>query len=147
MADSAGPYLLAALFCEDATRLPDGTYLLTRPANVVTVPRPETGEKIRETITLYLRLQAGEGGEPARLSLRITTTEGQQVNPAPVPVPFNRPYGAVTFDVPFEFEATREGRLFTDLYLNDRFVSRLALEVKFGNRDSDQPPLGIRYSD
>lgn len=132
-----GPFVTMAVFCEKVLQEKDGVLSLIRVIDQLNlhVEGPDAPDEIPPGIaqtTLVVSLRAGEARGSQRLKIRVERPDGTARDSREISVRFTGVGGGgANLILPMEIEVVSAGLYWADILVNDRLVSRVALQINY----------------
>lgn len=139
-----GPYLQIAVLCERVLQEQDSVMSLIRIVDrftqrAVGPNAPERMPPLPISATLVLSLKSGFARGSFQVRIRLRTPTGRELPSASLPVLFEAPHRGHNLIVPFELEAQEEGVYWFDVFLNERPMTQVPLQVVYERVSLDKP--------
>jgi hypothetical protein len=137
-----GPYLDAALICEDLVQEKDFVVSAIRLVNRITAhePKPEPGVFILLPLGLFIRFHSGDVTGERQLSLYWITPSRKRIKlqgfPQPQTLAFEGGDTGVVRSFPLHLPYEADGTYWIDVVLDKKRYTRVPLTIKTG----DKPP-------
>jgi hypothetical protein len=142
----AGPYLLAAVFCDRILREIDGVSTLTRVINQITV-RPQgvgetpTGEPlaVEVPLNLYVRIARGDSAGTHDLGVGTIPPNGAETSLQQTKIDFGEGSGA-EIGLTITLQTNQSGQYWFPIYIDGQEVTRSPLVLQIDTEPPPPPP-------
>lgn len=136
---ATGPYVNVAVFCEKALQEADGVLSLIRIVDTINVQTvgPDAPDQLPEGMnidtTLVVVLKPGDAKGNQSLRIILEHPSGERHDGPQMSVPFaGAPNSGVNVLVPLKMGIQDIGLYWADVFVNDRLVTRVPLEISYG---------------